>query len=282
MYSLNRIKLIGYLTNTPELKSLPSGSNVCNINLQVVSKIQKEGGEVIDGTSFHDVTFFGYSADNISKYTSVGSQVYVEGRLKTESWDSPEGKKKYKTKVIADDMLLLTPQNGGFPAIKSTVFGTGLNNVEIIGNITKDLEVRKTPNGHTVGSTSIASNRKWKDKVNSEMKEETEYHNIVLWGTLAEEGETLLKKGRKVFISGRVQTRSWDSPEGEKKYTTEIIAEKISLLGSESPIDISSSNSSTGNVIASGSASSESFSDDIPEVPSIQYEASIKPEDLPF
>lgn len=284
MYSLNRIKLIGYVTETPEIRQIPNGMSVCDVNLRVISKVEKDkDGGFFDTTSFHSVTFWGKQAENIAQYTHVGSQIYVEGRLKTENWESEPGKKRYKTKVIAEDMVLLTPQNGGYPAIKSEVFGTGVNNVEIIGNLTKDLEVRQTPNGHTVGTISVASNRKWKDKMSDEMKEETEYHNLVLWNSLAKEGEAQMKKGRKVYISGRVQTRSWDSPEGEKRYTTEIIVEKCSLLGSEAPVEMNGgSNGMIESTIAVAAASSAVDEFDIPEIPTIQYESNIKPEDLPF
>ncbi len=280
MYALNRVKLIGYVTETVELRNLPSGMSVCDVNLRVISKVEKEmGGGSFDSTSFHSITFWGKQAENIAQYTQAGSQIYVEGRLKTEHWEPEPGKKKYKTKVIAEDMLLLTPQNGGYPAVQSNIFATGMNNVEIIGNLTKDLEVRQTPNGSTVGTTSVASNRKWKDKASDELKEETEYHNLVLWGALASEGETMIKKGRKVYISGRVQTRSWDTPEGEKKYTTEVIVEKCALLGSESPVEMSAP---VGSTVVIAAASSSMAADNLPEIPSIQYESNIKPGDLPF
>lgn len=283
MYSLNRVKLIGYITEAPELRQLPSGMSVCDVNLRVISKVEKEKeGGAFDATSFHNVTFWGKQAENIGQYTHAGSQIYVEGRLKTEHWEPEPGKKKYKTKVIAEDMVLLTPQNGGYPAVRSDVFGTGINSVEIIGNLTKDLEVRQTPNGHSVGTTSVASNRKWKDKASDEMKEETEYHNVVLWNELATEGEMQLKKGRKVYVSGRVQTRSWDTPEGEKRYATEVIVEKCSLLGSEPPVEMNSAAGAMGGTVVATAATASAFSEDIPEIPTIQYESNIKPEDLPF
>lgn len=286
MYALNRIKLIGYVTEKPELRTIGSGMEVCDVNLRVISKVQRES-DTFDSTSFHSVTCWAGMAKTISQYTDAGSQIYIEGRLKTETWDGEDGKKRYKTKVIGDDMILLTPQNGGYPAVNSSTFATGINEVELVGNLVKDIEVRQTPSGQTVGSTAVATNRKWKNRQTNEMQEETEFHNIVIWNALASEGEAELKKGRKVFIKGRVQTRSWDSPEGEKRYTTEVIAESIALLGSEAPVEMKSTPSqSTAPVAAAAPAANNTApaptAEEIPEIPSIQYESNIKPEDLPF
>lgn len=282
MYALNRVKIIGYITEKPEIRQVGSGMSVCDANIRTVSKV-KRGDEFTSISAFHTVTFWGRTAENIGQYTDAGSQIYVEGRLKTDSWDGEDGKKRYKTKIIADDMLLLTPQNGAYPALQSAEISSGINTVEIIGNLTKDLEVRQTPTGKTVGSTSVATNRKWRDKNTQEFKEEVEFHNLVVWENLAAEGQELLKKGRKVYIEGRVQTRSWDSPEGEKKYTTEVVVEKISLLGHEIPSDASTSSySAAAPVAAAAAAPVVADTMDSPEIPSIQYESDIKPEDLPF
>ncbi|MEI7510723.1 MAG: single-stranded DNA-binding protein [Candidatus Peregrinibacteria bacterium] len=279
MIALNRVKLIGYLTEKPEVRQLPSGVAVCDINLRVTTKINREGS-LQDSTSFHTVTLWRWNAENIEKYASVGSQVYIEGSLKTDSWQDENGKNRYKTKVTGDDFILLTPKTGSYPALSSSVpFASGLNSVEIIGNITKDIELKQTTNGISVGNFSVATNKRWKDKITGEDKEETEFHNVVAWSALAEKGEDLLKKGHKIFISGRVQTRSWETPDGEKRYTTEIVAENITLPGHESPdvpFEASASSSYTS------SSQKQEFADSMPEIPAIQYESDIKPEDLPF
>lgn len=286
MYALNRIKLIGYLTENTELKTLPSGTEVCELNLKVISKISRDGG-IFDSTSFHSVTCWSGMAKTIVQYTQAGSQIYIEGRLKTDSWENEEGKKRYKTKVVADDMILLTPQSGAYPAVQSQVFSTGINEVELVGNLTKDLEVRQTPSGQTVGTTSVATNRRWKDRNSGEMREETEFHNLVLWNELASEGEVNIKKGQKVYAKGRIQTRSWDSPEGEKRYTTEVIVENVTLLGHESPGDTNTGTGftpavATATAATAGVAVASQTPESAPEIPSIQYESNITPDDLPF
>lgn len=105
------------------------------------------------------------------------------------------------------------------------------NKVFLIGNLGRDPEVRTTPSGQPVASFSIATNRKWKGR-DGERKEETEWHNIVCWARLAEIAGQYLTKGRRIFVEGRIQTRSWDDQaSGEKKYKTEIICENFQMLG---------------------------------------------------
>jgi len=104
-----------------------------------------------------------------------------------------------------------------------------LNKVMLIGNVTRDPEVRKTPNGQTVASVGLATNRRWNNQ-QGERQEQVEYHNIVVWRKLAEIVGQYVKKGSKIYIEGRLQTRSWDDQSGVKKYKTEIVAENLIML----------------------------------------------------
>lgn len=111
-----------------------------------------------------------------------------------------------------------------------------LNKVQLIGNLTAEPEVKQTPNGQFVANFSLATNRQWKD--NAGMKQEqTEFHNVVVWGRLAEICQTYLKKGQKTYIEGRLQTRTWDDPSGQKRYKTEIVAENMIMLSSKGGSD---------------------------------------------
>ena len=105
-----------------------------------------------------------------------------------------------------------------------------LNRAMIIGNMTRDPELRATPTGQNVASFSIATNRRWTDKATVQPKEEVEYHNIVAWGRLAEIVGQYLARGRKVYIEGRLKTREWDGQDGVRRNRTEIIAENLILL----------------------------------------------------
>jgi single-strand DNA-binding protein len=101
-----------------------------------------------------------------------------------------------------------------------------LNKVQIIGNLTRDPELRTTPNGQPVATIGVATNRAWND-ASGEKREEVEYHDVVVWGKLAEICQQILAKGRKVYFEGRLQTRSWEAPDGGgKRYKTEIVAQR--------------------------------------------------------
>jgi single-strand DNA-binding protein len=103
-----------------------------------------------------------------------------------------------------------------------------LNKAILIGNLTKDPEARTTPSGHSVASFSLATNRSWTDQ-SGQKQTKAEFHNIVAWGKLADICAQYLKKGALVMIEGRIENRSWDAPDGTKKYRTEIIAENMQM-----------------------------------------------------
>ena len=106
-----------------------------------------------------------------------------------------------------------------------------VNKAILIGNLTKDPEQRFTASGTAVCNFTVATNEKYKDK-SGEWQERAEFHNIVAWAKLAEICAKYLQKGKQVYIEGRIQTRSYDDKNGVKKYTTEIVADQMKMLGS--------------------------------------------------
>jgi single-strand DNA-binding protein len=107
-----------------------------------------------------------------------------------------------------------------------------VNKVIVVGNLGKDPETRYSPNGGAICNVRIATTRNWKDKATGEKKEETEWHSVVFYDRLAEIAGEYLKKGRSVYVEGRLKTRKWQDKEGQDRYTTEIIAQEMQLLGS--------------------------------------------------
>jgi single-strand DNA-binding protein len=105
-----------------------------------------------------------------------------------------------------------------------------VNKVILMGNLGRDPEVRFMPNGDAVCNFSIATTDSWKDKA-GERQEKTEWHNIVMYRRLAEIAGEYLKKGRPVYLEGRIQTRKWQTKEGQDRYTTEVIADSMQMLG---------------------------------------------------
>ncbi|MBK8231984.1 MAG: single-stranded DNA-binding protein [Candidatus Eisenbacteria bacterium] len=107
-----------------------------------------------------------------------------------------------------------------------------LNKVMLIGNLGSDPEVRQIPSGQAVANFNLATTESWGGRDGGERKEKTEWHRIVIYGRLAEIAGQYLKKGRQVYLEGRLQTRQWQDQQGQKRYTTEIIAQQMVMLGS--------------------------------------------------
>ncbi|WP_457335611.1 single-stranded DNA-binding protein [Rhizobacter sp. P5_C2] len=106
-----------------------------------------------------------------------------------------------------------------------------INKVILIGNLGRDPEVRYSANGAAICNVTIATSRNWKDKTSGEKMEETEWHRVVFYDRLAEIAGEYLKKGRSCYVEGRLKTRKWQDKDGAEKYTTEIIADNMQLLG---------------------------------------------------
>ncbi len=138
-----------------------------------------------------------------------------------------------------------------------------VNKVIIVSNLGRDPELRYTPSGVAVTNLNIATNENWTDK-SGEKKERTEWHRIVVWGKQAEVLSQLLSKGKQVYVEGSLQTRSWDDKSGNKRYTTEVRANRVLMLGRPEggarPAD-----ATPGPEAEAGAASEPDYSDnDIP------------------
>lgn len=140
-----------------------------------------------------------------------------------------------------------------------------VNKVILIGNLGADPEVRYTASGTAVGNFNIATSEQWNDK-DGQRQERTEWHRIVVWAGLAERCAEYLNKGRKVYVEGRLQTRQWDDRDGNKRYTTEVVAQGVTFLDSKGQ------GSNTGDSTASG-----------PPAPSADgYSPPMTDDDVPF
>jgi len=148
--------------------------------------------------------------------------------------------------------------------------GRSLNKVMLIGNLTRDPNVRFTPNGAAVASFGIATNRSWTPADGGDKQERVDFHNIVAWSKLAEICGQLLHKGDKVYVEGRIQTRDWKTDSGEERRITEIVIDNMMLLNSRSggkfnEEDASPSRESGSTSEPAGeSVAAEDVSDDIP------------------
>ncbi len=106
-----------------------------------------------------------------------------------------------------------------------------LNKVMLIGNVGKDPEIRHLESGVAVATVTLATSERYKDRNTGETKEQTEWHSIVMWRQLADVAERYIRKGTQIYVEGKLRTRSWDDPQGQKRYITEIVADTVQLLG---------------------------------------------------
>lgn len=106
----------------------------------------------------------------------------------------------------------------------------GVNKVILVGNIGQDPEIRYMPNGNPVANLTVATSETWKDKQTGEMREQTEWHKVVLFNRLAEIAGEYVKKGSKVYLEGAIKTRKWQDQQGQDRYTTEIIGNEMQML----------------------------------------------------
>ncbi|OGI16379.1 MAG: hypothetical protein A2Z52_00715 [Candidatus Moranbacteria bacterium RBG_19FT_COMBO_42_6] len=151
-----------------------------------------------------------------------------------------------------------------------------VNKVVLVGRLTRDPEIRNTASGQSVASLSLATNRFWKDK-NGQRQEKTSFHNIVLWGRLAEIAGQYLTKGQEAYIEGRLESRKYTAKDGTNRYVTEVVAENMQL-GSKPQGGGSFSPGSSASVPAAQSAAAE----EIPTINLDEEQDEVKIEDVPF
>lgn len=145
-----------------------------------------------------------------------------------------------------------------------------LNRATLLGNLTRDPELRSIPSGKSVASFSLATNRFWTDQ-SGQKQQAAEYHNIVVWGKLAEIAGQFLRKGRKVYVEGRLQTREWTGQDGVKRYRTEVVADNLILL-----------DRGPGGATGAPISHQSSTDNNAPPAPPEVMEEEIKVEDIPF
>lgn len=138
----------------------------------------------------------------------------------------------------------------------------GVNKVIVIGNLGQDPETRYMPSGSAVTNLRVATNESWKDKQTGEQKDRTEWHSVAMFGRLAEIAAEYLRKGSQVYIEGKLRTRKWQDKDGNDRYTTEIIADEMQMLGSRSGGGAPAMSSSEST--PPPKASADDFDDDIP------------------
>ena len=153
----------------------------------------------------------------------------------------------------------------------------GINKVILVGNLGQDPETRYMPSGGAVTNFTVATNESWKDKQTGEQKERTEWHKVAMFGRLAEIAAEYLRKGSQVYIEGRLQTRKWQDRDGNDRWTTEIVANEMQMLGGRGGGGGYSGGSGGGSGGASGGSSGGSDGGPAPSPPADDFD-----DDIPF
>jgi single-strand DNA-binding protein len=166
-----------------------------------------------------------------------------------------------------------------------------LNKVTLIGNLGADPEARYMPSGGAITTIRLATSRRWKDKQTGERKEATEWHRITFFSPLAEIAGEYLKKGTQIYVEGRLQTRKWQDKEGNERYTTDIIAENMQMLGSrsggtghfsDSPANAAGQQQNSANAYTGGDAQNTAPPLQRPQMPPMPPEYDDFDDDIPF
>ena len=140
----------------------------------------------------------------------------------------------------------------------------GINKVIIVGNLGADPDSRAMPSGNAVTNISVATSESWNDRETGEKQEKTEWHRVVFFNRLAEIAAQYLKKGSQVYVEGKLQTRKQEDKEGNERWTTEVVANQMQMLGDRMSNDMSNDNASSSQSSSDNDFSTDEFDDDIP------------------
>lgn len=229
---LNHIYLVGTLTQKPELRYTPGGTAILELNLAGNDHIIGDDGQPKELAWYHRATLFGTYAETLATQLEAGNPVFVEGRLNYRSWET-DGQRRNALDVVASraDLLSFGPRKEG--ATATDVKGQqrlrdALNEVLIIGNLTRDAELRYTPSGSAVTRFGVAVNDRYRDR-NGEDQERTHFVDVTVWRELAEAcGE--LAKGDPVFVLGRLVNDSWTDKDGNRRFMTRVQGSRVEYL----------------------------------------------------
>ncbi|AXH00673.1 single-stranded DNA-binding protein (plasmid) [Deinococcus wulumuqiensis] len=227
---MNHVFLIGALARDPELRYTPSGLAIFEATVAGNDQVVGHDGQIRSLPWYHRVSILGKPAEwQAERNLKAGDAVLVEGALQHRQWEAPEGGKR-----SAVDVKALRMEQLGYQAELVQDAGGGvrmngaMNEVRIVGNLTRDAEIRYTQSGDAVLQLSVAVNESYQDR-NGQRQEKTHYVDVQMWRELAESMKDA-KKGDPIMVSGRLINESWQDREGNKRNTTKIEASRAEPL----------------------------------------------------
>lgn len=229
---LNNVLLVGTLTQAPELRYTPGGLAILELNVAGNDHVTGDDGQERELAWYHRATLFGALAESLANGLAAGTPVFVEGRLNYRSWEGQDGQRKSSLDVTANRVAELTVGTRRGETTVTDAKGQerlrdALNQVTVLGNLTRDAELRYTPNGVAVTRFSVAVNESFQSR--GEWQERTHFVDVTVWRDLAEACSELAK-GDPVLVVGRLVTDSWTDKEGNRRFTTRIEGSRVEFL----------------------------------------------------
>jgi single-strand DNA-binding protein len=230
---LNRVVIIGFVEQDPDLRYTPEGRPVTSFSVSTGRRWTTTTGETRESTEWFNLVAWGSLAEAASQRLRKDRRVYAEGQIQTRSWEDEDRQRHCRTEVVAEMLIPMDDRTAVFQEAgdgNSEETPACLNRVTVIGNLGRDPEMRYTTGGQAVTSFSLAATRPW-TSADGERQDTTEWFNVVSWGSLAEICNQYLSKGRRVYIEGELRTRGWEQSNGMKHFRTELVANEMILLG---------------------------------------------------
>ncbi|GIW27909.1 MAG: single-stranded DNA-binding protein [Meiothermus ruber] len=229
---LNRVTLVGTLTQDPELRYTAGGLAVMELNLAGNDIVTDEQGQSREPAWYHRVKLLGKSAEFWGDTLKAGMALFVDGKLEYRAWEQ-DGQKKSSLEIRADRMEIVSLEGKRGQVTVTDARGQerlkdGLNHVMLVGNLTRDPELRYTPQGTAVTRLSLAVNEKFTTRQGGE-QEKVHYVEAQAWRELAEFAAEL-KKGDGAFLMGRLVNDSWTAQDGTRRYTTRVELSRLERL----------------------------------------------------
>lgn len=274
---LNRVTLVGTLTQDPELRYTAGGLAVMELNLAGNDVVTDEQGQTREPAWYHRVKLLGKSAEFWGDTLKAGMALFMEGKLEYRSWEQ-DGQKKSSLEIRADRMEIVSLEGKRGQVTVTDARGQerlkdGLNHVMLVGNLTRDPELRYTPQGTAVTRLSLAVNEKFTTRQGGD-QEKVHYVEAQAWRELAEFAAEL-KKGDGAFLMGRLVNDSWTAQDGTRRYTTRVELSRLERLARGTGQSTGGNSSQSAASAAKGRAGKvdieEGLEDDFPPE-----------EDLPF
>ena len=228
---MNKVTLLGFVEREPEVRRAADGRAVASFAVSTSRGWTTGSGIGGSATEWFNVVAWGDLAEAAETHLTKNQRLYAEGHLQTRIWDDSEGRRQACTEVVVSKLIPMDTRE----AIAARSLGDPdlplcLNKIMVIGNLGRNPEMRYTPDGHAVTSFSLAATRVG-TSASGVRNGATEWFNVVAWGSLAEICNQHLVKGRRVCVEGKLHTRGWEQPSGNKRFRTEVIADEMIMLG---------------------------------------------------